>query len=403
MSTNKGSQDPFRELLGRRAAELRKKVLESGGEVSRDEVAELESLARLSEIGSSEPAVPTRKRWPVILALVLTLMIVSLLLFLDVPQTEFELDLEVSEVAFVITKRQVLSDVMQLTELSVAGLQQVNLPRSRLLEHEDEGQGRLPAQSFSAADSAGAKVRFSRAAGTGGSVTLQALDLPEGTQVRLALSDVSGRYRLSLEGEGLEFEVSLAGPVRIDLSGHAGAENPDQPAPKIGQNRDFGGAGRQAVLRPGAAQVDLDFSLTPSEQGRFEPLLSASGLVLARIDEFSGADGTIVRRQSTVLSGTLYLESLNGRERKLRPSEQLRFERSAGVIRRLDLGEKSIAIRFSGCVSGMTTGSESAPRSLMPSWLEWLRERQAWALLWGTAFYLFGLFQAVSQWWRKSQ
>jgi hypothetical protein len=46
----------------------------------------------------------------------------------------------------------------------------------------------------------------------------------------------------------------------------------------------------------------------------------------------------------------------------------------------------------------METGSEDSPRSLMPTWLEWLKARHGLSLLWGTTLYLFGLVLGVARW-----
>jgi hypothetical protein len=92
------------------------------------------------------------------------------------------------------------------------------------------------------------------------------------------------------------------------------------------------------------------------------------------------------------------MESLNGDTRQLRSGEPLRFGESNGEIRTVRLEPDHLSLSFHGWVRGMQTGSEETPRSLMPTWLEWLRARHGLTLLWGTTAYVFGLATAAVRW-----
>ena len=134
----------------------------------------------------------------------------------------------------------------------------------------------------------------------------------------------------------------------------------------------------------------------------FSIQIPADSLSLFNVDEHTGSDNTIVRHLSTILSGTLYFESLGGKEKKLRPGQEIRFESSKGIIRTLDLKDDHIAFAFHGSVKGMTTGGDNNSVSLMPTYLEWLSARHGLSLLWGTTLYLFGIILGVMRWWRAS-
>lgn len=99
----------------------------------------------------------------------------------------------------------------------------------------------------------------------------------------------------------------------------------------------------------------------------------------------------------------LYFQSLNGKERSLRPGEKIRFEQVRGEIRTLRLDDNQIALKFHGHVQGMSTGSPENRSSLMPTCLEWLSARHSLSLFWGTTLYLFGLITGILRWWRKSE
>jgi hypothetical protein len=102
---------------------------------------------------------------------------------------------------------------------------------------------------------------------------------------------------------------------------------------------------------------------------------------------------------SAIQSGTLYLESLNGSEYRLRSGQVLEFDEFEGQIRSLQLADNLITMQVHGRVRGMRTGVGSSERSLMPTVLEWLSARHGLSLLWGATLYLFGILAGVIRWW----
>src|SRR5262249_22606210 len=120
-----------------------------------------------------------------------------------------------------------------------------------------------------------------------------------------------------------------------------------------------------------------------------------------RLEDVQGDDGPFARPASTVLSGSIYFESLGGREHRLRPGEMLRFERANGTVLTLELRPDAIAGIFQGDVRGVSVGAGDHPRNLMPTLLDWLREQQGLSLLWASALYLFGIGLTLQRWWRK--
>ena len=112
-------------------------------------------------------------------------------------------------------------------------------------------------------------------------------------------------------------------------------------------------------------------------------------------------DQTVVRQLSTLLTGDLYLEALNGQQYELRPREALRFDSSRGVIRSIGREQDAISLHYQGIVKGMKTGGATNSRSLMPSLLDWIRAQHGLSLLWGTTLYLFGLVLSMLRWWGK--
>ncbi|MBE9535483.1 MAG: hypothetical protein IMF03_10790, partial [Proteobacteria bacterium] len=218
-----------------------------------------------------------------------------------------------------------------------------------------------------------------------GTITLAALMLPAGTHVRLRTTNVPNLFRLSFKGTGLVLRAHVSGPVQIGWYG-APAEQIDFLRPT------------SILLQPGPSEVDLDLTFTEASSVMLSRQLSTENLSLLRIEQFAESGFMIVRRASTLLSGTLYFESLNGRERRLRSAEALHFNTSKGEIRTLLLHDNHISLNFYGRVGGMTSGSGDSQRSLMPTYLEYLQARHGLSLLWGTTLYLFGLLIGVLRW-----
>jgi hypothetical protein len=125
---------------------------------------------------------------------------------------------------------------------------------------------------------------------------------------------------------------------------------------------------------------------------------------------------------SSVSSGTLYLESIDGKVIPLRPFEELRFSNFEGFIRSLTLqkgelklisntgdvprfvsGESEITLTLHGRANSVTIGPGTMPRELTPTLLEWLATRHSIWLLWGGAVSTIGVIFALLRWLRVEQ
>jgi hypothetical protein len=220
-----------------------------------------------------------------------------------------------------------------------------------------------------------------------GSVTLPAVKLPSAARIYLR-TVAPQRYRLSVEppkGGLPAFAVDYDGPVSVALD--------------HGQLKPRSAAGpAQALLYPASGRIDLDFEVAPGAKMELVRQWRVTGLSMNRVERFMDANHTRARNLSTLLSGTLYLDSLNGERRSLRPGEAVRFEESTGDIRTLAIEANPISLQYQGQVRGMTTGFGEARTDLMPTLLEWLRARHGLSLMWGSALYAFGLLSAVLRW-----
>lgn len=372
--------DELRDLLNQQVQIVSEEALRSDGQVSPQKVENVQRLAHLVDLYQAAQAPRRRRRWPVLVALGITLLIVSLLFFARVAETEIELDLALSEVSFALPTQQVLANIINLSALGVSGMREIKLPWApdKIAPASQAADGAAPSLLLSVATDGKRQ----------GSISLATLAFPAATHVWLLQTGTPQQYRLSLKGSDLKLRADVYGPVQVGLSGTAN-EQLNFVTPKA------------VLLQSGTDEVDLDLTFPDSGMRAFSSQLSASDISFSHIDEFLDTDKSVIRRVSTVLSGTLYFASLNDSERKLRPGEMLDFEKCNGEFRTLRFQDGHIDAKFHGRVRGMTIGSEGNQSSLMPTWLEWLQARHGLSLLWGAALYVFGLVAGILRWWGK--
>lgn len=367
-------KDRVRDLLERELRALDEEAANRNGEISPERLDTLNRLVRLVEIREKmSPVHPAR--WRVAALLAGTLAVVSLLLFLRVRETQVELDLVVSEAGFVLAHPQVLTDYLRLAELRASGLTNVQF-----------SAGAGPTGVIQQASTA-LRVATSSRGDTSGSVTLAPLNLPGRIAVRVEKTSPRADCSIVLSG--------IAAPVRATLNGRVQVETPDAALRELRLE-----SPRPLVLETDSGGTSLQLALAPGTAAAFSPQLAVERLAFSRIDEFQGLDGTTAEEVSTILSGDVYLEELNGTRRPVRAAELLRFDEITGVLRTLQIADGHLTLHFNGRVRGMRSGWGSNPTSLMPTWLEWLQARHGLSLLWGTSLYLFGFAAAALRWWR---
>lgn len=325
------------------------------------------------------PASPIPNRWIPAGIFGATLVVASVLLFVRVPTTTIEFDGTFTGLGFESAQEQPLNRPLNVAALGVAGLEDAQLPE----EVASQGGG-LSAISI-AVDSTDAA--------RSGSIVVDRILVPEGTRVWVARTDIPHQFRISLRSKT---------PARITV--HADVMGAVAFAPANARSTATTlRAPRPVDLTGTTGSLDLDVTLAPGSAAPRWQQLEARDLRVYRLEDEQDRDRPLARPVSTVLSGSIYFESLGGGERRLRAGELLRFGGARGTILTLDLRDDGIAARFQGDVRDMRTGAGDHPRMLMPTLLEWLRQRQGLSLLWGTALYLFGVTTTLRRWWRRPE
>jgi len=380
---SEGSEtNQLRRLLLEQATALQDEALRADGQVPAERLEDLRRLSSLVEICSTARPRPSHSRWPLIGAFACTLLIASVLLFARPKNTKVRMDLRVDQIGFSLHNRELLSEQLRLSALSVSGLKGIQLPRARGSDESRLASGRDFESGVTLVADSEHQMR--------GEVSLPELILPVQTHATLKKNDLPGQYRVSLQGADLDLKADVNGPIRVNLTG--------------GGERQLSFLSPKSVVFEAESQlINLDLTFLTLPVKMCPAPLSIQDLSFLRVENRRGPEGLPVREVSTILSGSIYFEELNGQELKLRSGEAIRFEGSRGEIDVLDFKDDQIVVQFHGSVKGMTAGSSEVGRSLMPTWLEWLKARRGLYLLWGTAIYLYGLVVGAMRWLRAPQ
>ena len=365
----------LKELLRRRAAVARERALDNDGHVPAEETANLERLARLVEVLRATEPPAKRPRWPALLVLAATLGLMSVLLFVRVPSTSVEIDLEVDQLGLVVSRSQTLSAAIPLERIGVAGLASLRMPRTR----DSDGQ------AHSAADKDWPQIQLSFSKRGPGRMTLDPLTPPAETRVWLGKAGPSSDFGLSLKHEEIVVKLTLSGWLTLG----------SLDAPKF--ERNFG-RGKSMHLMGRGKLLDVAMTLAEGTEAAFVRVIPVNALSLVKIHPDRVGESPV--EESTIRAGTIYFVDLGDSSRALRTAEMLRLELSEGQVRALSLAGDHISLSFRGAVTSLTTGEGSDRRSLMPTYLEWLSAQHALSLFWGAAMYVFGLALAIMRWWR---
>ena len=350
-------------------------ALESSGKVRAEDVEELDRLVRLIELQVKlEPPKPQRT-WLLAALLATTLLVVSTLLFARVRETTIQLDLKLTEVGFVLSSQQVLAERLDLSRLGAAGFSTIDFSDVEADTHDTRQPGAQQVEIASIIDGP-----------RRGSIVLKEIAPPAGTEVRFSRGDEAGQYRFRIAAPQLALDVAVHGPIELGATGLSR------------QRADFSSP-RGVAMGSASGTVDLDVTFRDLARARFVPQIRVDKLSFLHVADRS-RDLSIVRALSTIASGTLYFESLNGASRGVRAGELLRLEEPRGEIRTLLVRDEAIALDFHGRVRGISVGEDDSRQNLMPTWLDWLRAQHGLSLLWGTTFYLFGLALAALRWFK---
>jgi hypothetical protein len=374
--------EDLRRLLAARTAAVVVNARKTGGEIPPEQLEALDRLARLLDLQKSSSDARPKRVWEVAGILFATLIVVSVLLFARKHRTEVELEIDATHASFATTSEQVLFEEVDLDALGVSGLARITLPDLATAAFGGASIMQEPNQSI--------RLAVTEVSGQRGAIGISELRPTKATPVDVRLKGRSGDYRLSFHDPAMTIDVGVIGPISITIAG-------------IGERTIVFPIPQSLALEPSAGSVDLDLTFRNGTPAAMTPQVPVSSLEFWRVDEFGDRRISVLRALSTILGGKIYLEELNGDSRSLRDGEVLRFDHIQGEIRTLRMRSDRVSLGFHGDVQGMSTGDAQQIRSLMPTWLDWLKAQHGLSLLWGSTLYLAGIVMAALRWFKGAQ
>lgn len=263
------------------------------------------------------------------------------------PITTLAFEGEVSEFQATLAKEREATDLLSISELAVAGIAQIDLPRFVI----EDGTARA-AQSLKISK---VLMKVDHDTDRANSLTLDSLLLAKGTMIGYQYVSHGPRLRLFSQRSTRPIRVNLSGAVFIELPG----ENPVKFR--------FG-TPKAAILLPGTVGTDLDLALLNPPSNLLPVALPVSELTLVRVDQRTNTGGSVQQEVSTVRTGRMTLGKAH--LSSLDASKVIRFKGLTGEIQSIGVSGNGLRIRFGGTVRGLTVCMAERCENLMPTLLE---------------------------------
>jgi hypothetical protein len=310
------------------------------------------------------PSPPPSVPFPLGLSLggvALPLLLAGILAVWRVPQANMRLDALTTGVGVTLPVEWTLPDAIQVSRLDVSGLDQVSL------SHSAEGSRTLKGDAVRLVglDEPGRKATIKLDLGT---------IVPAGTAISLEVAESPGGYVLMTDSLG-GLTVPVTGLLQVIM-----------PA-KFNERIDFNRSGSVGLLSRGRL-LRMDFRPVPGSRAAFVRHLPIAELDLTRVDEYKSQGKTKPKTVSTLSAATL---SVEGRpDTILGEGDQLRASSIRGEITELELTDSLLRLKLTAQAKGLSisTGPDTAGRSLMPTVLGWALTRHRPLLVGALALYL---------------
>jgi hypothetical protein len=358
------------EMLGRAAA---------AGDPTADRLA-----ARVQNLSASIHAIEQarerpRKRRLDILIVAIAVIVPGTLLLRHRPSAEILVEAKASRVSF--TAGETFAPLR-----GIAGIGAVELVGLARIQQEG-----VPEIAAGPNDDLALRLASDVASRKPGGIGFDALVIPAGTRVEITQN-----------GNGKTIELHLQYPsgakptLDLDVSGDLTLHTQGQPQRKA----NFPTPDRITAVPAGDAELAVTFQ---SQEIVFPAPIRVQAISWSRdVRSASGYPGA-PRAQSSLLSGKLSFEEFREKSVILRNGEPLDTGGASGLIRQLRSDGQALSCQFDGTVRDLSVGEGARKQSLMPTWLEWMRQRDALVQFWALAAYLTGLGLAISRWWGESK
>jgi hypothetical protein len=383
-------------LLHKKVDMLQAEIEANDGLVPSLEVREIERIFSITSIARSFEPRNKPPRWPFVLAFVATFLIVTASFFLRVSSTQIDLDVDVSELTFIVVDSTAYTFPPILRFATVDRGIIGNMPA---INEDFTSDCKPPDISLIPVT-----LRTVKPASDNNSVSLEPVQLPENTQLTLEHTAIPYGVQLLLRtppGKAAQV-ISMSSEGASTLSAGTCTLRHSSEAPTS-----------VSIHSPAANSLSIDAQAVADE-----PIVSVNipikDISFFTLDVGATPSARYLRPLSTIISGSLLYESNGGKERKIRRGERLVISGS-GTAHILQVQKDRIKLRFTGAVTDIATGDipagssfvpkwldrMTASNSLMPTWFEWLTANHGLATLWVSGLYCGGIVLGFLRWWRR--
>jgi hypothetical protein len=304
-------------------------------------------------------------------------LVTGTLLLLHRPSAEVLVDTKSSTVSFTVAAPFApLRGVAQVAFAEFAGLAKVR----------EEGALEIAAPP---GDDLRLRVQPDITSKNPGAIGFDSLVVPEGAQIDVSQTGAPNSIELRIQ-----YPAGASPTLDLDASGDVVLRVKDR------RQASFPAPIRITAVPAGDAQLVVAFRAPQVTLPAPVPIKSIS---LSRETRSLALHPGGTHPESSILSGKLSLEEFKDRFINLRNGELLQLGGASGVIRQLRLEGDTFSSQFDGAVKELSTGEGDRKKNLMPTWLDWLRQRDALVQFWGAALYLSGLGWTVGRWCRGSK
>ena len=225
-----------------------------------------------------------------------------------------------------------------------------------------------------------------------GSLTLRSITIPSGSRVSIQKMSDEGTWRLNIERTEALATLTLVNAVDVSVPGQL-------IQPEFGR-------GRPMTLRAATETARLELDVTPADAAS---LLVRHNVPITKVafeealDEAASENVGLTRgRTSSVIRGTIFNQSLGGRQFTLRTRETVEIEVEHAQVRDIRLESDGLHLNLSASARQLRVGTPGAMQTLNPSYVEWLAEHHALKLAWGAAAWLFAIIVGGMKWWQAT-
>lgn len=339
-------------------------------------IARVQSLSAAIEL-IEKAKNKARDRRIAVSAWVAAVLLTGTLLLLHRPSAEIVTDARSSQLWFSVTAPFApLRGVAQVASVELTGLAKIRR----------EG---VPEVAAEPDEDLHLRIQPDLASKSPGSIGFDPLIIPAGTEVELTQTGSGTAILMRFQypsGASPVLDLDVTGDVVIRLNGQ---QRVSFPAPV-----------RITAVPAADAQLIVEFG---SREVTFPTPVPVGSVSWNRDARSASVHPGGARNESSILSGKLSLEEFKDRSVNLRNGELLHLGEASGQIRQLRSDGEALSSQFDGAVKELSTGEGNREQNLMPTWLEWLRQRDALVQFWALAGYLAALGLAAARWWGESK